>query len=271
VSAQEGRGGSEAAPFVTWPDKPVFHDHFSARATGYSAYRPAYPAALLRFIAGLPARRHLAWDCATGSGQAAIALADHFASVIATDPSEAQLAHARVLPGVEYRVETAEQCTLPDASVDLVSVAQAIHWFDLEPFYSQVHRVLAPGGVIAIWGYGTGSLAEPELDAVFQEYAKVTLREHWPVQRQILDDGYRTIPFPFAEIPAPSFDFSADWTLAELAGYLRTWSATARFAAVLGRDPVSDVESALAEHWGDPDRRRSFRWPLYLRVGRKRA
>jgi SAM-dependent methyltransferase len=249
---------------------PAFKDHFSGQAATYAEFRPEYPPALFDFAASLVARRNVAWDCGTGSGQAAVALAGHFARVVATDASEAQIDAARARrphARVEYRVAPAEDSRLPDASVDLVTVAQSLHWFDLPRFYAEVRRVVAPGGALAVWTYGDAVLDEPALDETLQRFNRVTVGPYWPPERRLVDEGYRTLPFPFAETSAPAFTLERAWTLGELAGYLRSWSATARYAAAQGVDPVAPLEAELATRWGAPDVRRVVRWPLTIRAG----
>lgn len=244
-----------------------FKDLFSSRAALYSQYRPSYPPELFDWLAGLVRDHQLAWDCATGNGQAALGLADKFARVVATDASRDQIAHAQPHPKVEYRVGRADASGLNSSSANLVTVAQAMHWLDLETFYDEVRRVLAPGGAIAVWGYGDPILDTPELDRIVHEYNRGTIENYWMPERELLLAGYSTIPFPFREIEAPTLTLNCEWTLAELAGYLRTWSATAAYAAQRGIDPVVQVERALAATWGGPERRRLIRWPLYVRAG----
>jgi SAM-dependent methyltransferase len=246
--------------------RATFQDHFSARAEQYAACRPGYPAELFAFLADVAPDRRLAWDCATGSGQAALGLAEHFARVVATDASASQIAHAEPHARVAYHVAPAEASGLTDASVDLVTVAQALHWFDVDAFHAEARRVLVPGGVVAVWSYGGVTFDEPAIAALVRRFARETVGPYWPPERRLVDDGYRTIAFPFAELAAPSFTLAQRWTLVELAGYLRTWSATARYVAAHGHDPVDALEAALREPWGDATR--TVRWPLALRVGR---
>lgn len=246
-------------------------DYFSPRAAGYAAFRPTYPPALFDFVAALAPSHRCAWDCATGSGQAAVALAAHFDRVIATDASAAQLAHAAMHARVAYRVATAEASGLPDHAVDLVTVAQALHWFDIEAFYVEVRRVLVPGGALAVWTYGFPALDETTLDARFQQYVEDVLAPYWPPKRQLVDDGYRGIPFPFAEVAAPSFPLERACTLDEVVGYVGTSSATTQYIRATGGDPLPGLEQALAPAWGEPARRVVVRWPLTVRAGRVSA
>jgi len=243
-------------------------DYFSAQAATYAAFRPTYPRELFAFVAESAPRRDLVWDCATGSGQAALALVDDFARVIATDSSAKQLAHAPPHERIEYRVAPAEDCGLPDGCADAITVAQALHWFDLDRFYAEARRVLAPRGVLVIWSYNDAVLDDSTLDAELQRYNRTTVGPYWPPERQIVRDGYRTVPFPFDPIEAPPFTLTRDWTLAELSGYLRSWSATARYVSEHGTDPVVEFERSVATRWGDPTRPRRVSWPLVVLVGR---
>jgi SAM-dependent methyltransferase len=248
------------------PAMSTFRDHFSVQAAAYAAFRPTYPDALLDWVAALAPGRDLAWDCATGSGQAARALASRFARVHATDASRAQLAHAVAHPGVSYAVAPAERSGLASASVDLVTVAQALHWFDVDRFYAEVRRVLRPGGALAAWSYGDLRTGDAGLDAHLHRFAHETLAPCWPPERAHVDDGYRTLPFPFREVAPPPFAIEQRWTLAELAGYLRSWSGTLRWQAAHGADPVAPLEAELRALWGDAERRLLW-WPIAVRAG----
>ena len=245
-----------------------FHDHFSAVAGDYARHRPTYPAALFDWLAGLPAERRHAWDCGTGSGQAARELAVRFERVTATDASREQLAGAAPRPNVDYRLAQAEQSGLVDASVDLVTVAQAVHWFDLERFWPEVRRVLAPGGAVAVWSYELFTIT-PEVDAVVRRLYRDVVGAWWPAERKIVETGYRDLWFPFDEAAAPQFEMTAQWDLGRVEGYLRTWSASKRWAeAHGGRDPVGEIAGGLAAAWGGRGEPRRVSWPLAVRAGR---
>lgn len=245
-----------------------FSDHFSAGAAEYARVRPNYPPALFSWLALQAPARDLAWDCATGSGQAAVALAEHVRQVWATDASPEQIAHARPHPRVCYGVATAERSGLADRSVDLVTVAQALHWLDLPSFYAEVQRVLRPGGVLAVWGYGDPVLQNPELDAALAHFNHEVVGPFWPTERQLLLRGYRDLPFPFAELATPGWELRAELTLDHLASYVGTWSSTSRFRAARAADPVPALVAALRPHWGDSSQPRTVRWPMPVRVGR---
>jgi SAM-dependent methyltransferase len=244
-----------------------FRDFFSAGAAGYARYRPSYPGALFDWLASLAPDRELAWDCATGNGQAAVPLAARFARVIATDASAGQLAHARRHPRVEYRVARAEASGLADASIALVTVGQALHWLDHPRFFAEAARVARPGGIVAAWCYNVLAI-EPALDAIVRDFYRGTLADWWTPERALVDDGYRSVAFPFAEVTAPPFAMESEWTLPDLLGYFRSWSAVTRYMAAGRGDPVAELEPRLARAWGEPLSRRRVRWPLSVRAGR---
>jgi ubiquinone/menaquinone biosynthesis C-methylase UbiE len=248
----------------------AFHDHFSNVARRYANFRPHYPTALFDHLATLAPRDSLVWDCAAGSGQATIDLADRFDRIIATDASAEQIASAPRRDNVEYRVALAEQSGLAAESVGLITVAQALHWFNQERFFAEVKRVLKPGGVLAVWVYATNRVEGEEVDAIVQDYYSNVVGPYWPPERKMTENGYRTITLPFPEItPAPSFRMEVRWTLNQLLGYFSTWSATNRFIKAVGHNPIEPLTTALVKVWGNLNSPRLVFWPLSLRVGRK--
>jgi SAM-dependent methyltransferase len=247
---------------------PGFKDHFSRVSTAYADFRPRYPAALFDWLAAVSPAHDLAWDCACGSGQASADLAARFDRVVATDASAAQLAGATAHPRIDYRAAPAEASGLADRSVDLITVAQALHWFDRPRFYAEARRVLKPGGVLAVWTYGVQTLADKRVNAHVQHFYREVVGPYWPPERALVEAGYRTIDFPFDELAAPAFEMSADWPLDRLLGYFRSWSATGRYVAENGDDPVDALASRLAPLWGNPDSPRTVAWPLAIRAGR---
>lgn len=249
--------------------KPTFQDHFSGVAGRYADFRPRYPAELFDWLATLVPREATVWDCAAGNGQASLDLARCFDRVVATDASAEQIASAPRRPRVEFRVALAEDSGLPDASVGLVTVAQALHWFDLPRFYAEAGRVLQSGGVLAAWDYGVNRVEGAEVDRLVQDFYGRTLGPFWPPSRQLVESGYRTLPFPFAEFAAPEFFMEANWPLDRLLGYFGTWSATTRYIQANGRNPLEALAPELARAWGDAAAPRRVAWPLSLRVGRK--
>jgi hypothetical protein len=247
-----------------------FADHFSASAAEYARFRPHYPPALFEWLGGIVRQRRVAWDCATGNGQAAVALAGRFDTVIATDGSAAQLAAATPHPRVRYACATAERSCLRSASVDLVTVAQALHWFDLGGFYEEVDRVVVADGVIAVWSYGPIAV-DARIDPVVDELYHGTLGDWWPSERAHVDNGYRDLDFPFARIESPPLAMRERWSLGALLGYIGTWSAVQRYRKARGDDELQRFAARLGDAWGDPERTRSVRWQLMIRAGRVQA
>lgn len=247
----------------------TFKDHFSQTAASYAQFRPRYPGSLLDWLAERAPGRALAWDAATGNGQAAVALAERFEQVLATDASAEQIANATPHPRVSYRVARAETGGPAEGSCDLVTVAQALHWLDPAAFFAAAQRALRPGGVCAVWCYVDPHLVDDDVNTALQDFA-IVVKAYWPPERAITDDGYRSVPFPFDAFEPPPFELEMTPTLAEFVGYLRTWSATRRFVAAHRADPVLVVERRLAGVW-PAGTRRTLRWPLHLRVGVRRA
>lgn len=244
-----------------------FEDHFSRQAGVYARYRPRYPRELFRYLAAVSPGRRLAWDCGTGNGQAARGLARHFRCVVATDASAEQLAQAAAHARIEYRHERAEEVSLEAQSVDLVTVAIAVHWFDLEGFYQAVRRVAVPDGILAVWTYHLPAI-EAGIDRLLAYYYHEVLAGFWPEQIRYLDERYQTLPFPFEALQPPEFEMETAWSLDHLAGFLDSWSATRRYRQEHGEHPLGAVWPELAQAWGQASQRRRVRWPLYLRVGR---
>ncbi len=245
----------------------MFKDHFSKQSPNYARFRPSYPEELFDYLAQIAPARELAWDCATGTGQAARGLYLHFQQVFASDASTAQIESAGCTPGIEFRCANVEHSGLPESCVDLVSVAQALHWFDLPAFYAEVRRVLKPGGVLAVWCYHLLS-TDPLIDSLLDHYYTHTVGSYWPPERRWIESGYSDLPFPFAELQTPHFTMQADWTLEQLYGYLRTWSSGERYHADRGYDPLDILHPHLSRAWGDTDQTHRMHWPLALRVGR---
>jgi SAM-dependent methyltransferase len=244
--------------------EPPFKDHFSGHAGRYAVYRPTYPDALFAFLADCCDGRRHAWDCATGNGQTAIALTHWFDRITATDASTAQIDAAKPHPRIDYRVAPAEASGLASASLDLITVSQALHWFDIDRFFDEAVRVLVPGGVLAAWSYGLCHVDEACDAIVLSLYREIDA--YWPPERQLVDEGYRHITLPMPVIAAPPFEMTAVWSADAMLGYLRTWSAAQRWLRDRGSDPVTSIESALRLAWGDGPR--EVRWPLALKLCR---
>lgn len=245
----------------------TFPDHFSALAGRYAAARPGYPAALFAWLARQCSAHELAWDCGAGSGQASLALAAHFARVVASDASAEQIASAPAAPGVEYRVAAAEASGLSAHCADLVVVAQALHWFRTAEFYREATRVLKPGGVLAVWCYGVLTVEDGDLNALLYDFYAHRVGPCWPAEREHVENGYRDLAFPYAPLAVPEFAMQADWTLPQLLAYFRSWSAVGRYQSLHGVDPVEQFAPQLAAVWGDVLTTRTVRWPLTVLCG----
>lgn len=239
-------------------------DHFSGHAIDYARFRPGYPEALFDWLAVQVPAHDLAWDCGCGNGQASVPLAERFRRVAATDFSPQQIAQAPAHPRIDYRAAPAEQSGLPDHCADVVTIAQALHWFYFDRFYAEVKRVLKPGGLIAAWTYQL-LRAEPAIDAVLADFYTGTLGHYWPPERKWVDAAYRGMPFPFAEITTPGFEIRLKWSLADLLAYLGTWSATRRYVKAEGADPIPALGQRLAPAWGDG--LREIVWPIAMKAG----
>jgi len=249
---------------------PGFHDHFSAVATQYASARPEYPQALFEWIARIAPAKDRVWEAGCGSGQASRGLAAVFDEVFATDPSASQIAHAGQLEHVRFAVEPGERCSLADASVDAVCVAQALHWFDRSAFFAECARVLRPGGVLVAWGYQDIEVPEPLREAVGAFAARI--RDAWPAERFLVDRAYADFAFPFDAVETtalPVREIVADWPLMRMLEYFSSYSAVKRYREAHGIDPVAAHAWAIAEAWGDSSTTRRLRWPLFVHARRK--
>jgi len=246
----------------------TFRDHFSALAASYADFRPHYPPALFAFLAEAAPRRNLIWDCACGSGQASADLAEHFDRVIATDASAQQIQAATPHPKIEYRVAPAEASGLEKSSVDLITVAQALHWFDLQAFYAEVRRVLQPDGLLAVWTYAAGHVESKPADALLQNYHYNVIGPYWPPERKFVEEKYASLTFPFQRVPAPEFFMRATWTLDQLIGYLSSWSGTKRYIEANKENPLERLRAEMLAVWPNPDEPRLIEWPLSLHLGK---
>lgn len=247
-----------------------FSDHFSAVAAQYASARPEYPQLLFAWIAGIASARGRVWEAGCGSGQASCGLAGVFDEVFATDPSASQVAQAGVVDHVRFAVEPAERCSLPDASVDAICVAQALHWFDRGAFFAECKRVLKPGGVFVAWGYQDIEVPAPLREAVDAFAARI--RDAWPAERFLVDRAYADIAFPFEAVDTanlPVHEIVADWPLMRLLEYFSSYSAVKRYREAHSIDPVAVHGWEIAEAWGDSSQTQRLRWPLFVHARRK--
>jgi SAM-dependent methyltransferase len=246
-----------------------FLDYFSSRSDDYERFRPRYPTALFETLAAESPARSRAWDVACGSGQATAALAVHFEKVTGSDASSEQISQALPAGNIEYRVARAEAIGAQAESIDLVTVAQALHWLDQDRFFAEVDRVLKPQGLLAAWGYRRVFSESPQLDELLDDFEERQVGAYWPAERAILDGAYHGVSFPYPRLPMPDFKLWATWTLDEFLGYLSTWSSVRRYEASVGRNPVDEARDAFLEVWGEAERPMHFEGPMPLYVGRK--
>lgn len=248
-------------------DNHAYKDRFSFQAAEYRRFRPTYPLELFDYLSSLTEEHTAAWDCATGNGQSAVALASHYSKIIATDASSSQIQQAIRHKNVDYHTAPAHNNDVDDSSIDLVTVAQAVHWFSHRQFYSEVSRVLKPHGVIAVWAYHL-PLVNPETDKLVEYLYATVLRPFWEDEIRHIETGYRDLPFPFIKLQTPQFSMKANWNLREFTGYIETWSATAAYRQKNGRSPVEEMMQPLHKAWENPESKKTLSWPLILMAGR---
>jgi SAM-dependent methyltransferase len=240
---------------------------FDQGGQAYARFRPAYPPELGARLASMAPAHRLAVDVGCGNGQLTQLLAPCFERVVGIDPSADQIANAAADERIDYRCAPAERMPVADASADLVTAAQAAHWFDLPAFYEEVRRIGTPGAVLALVSYGVLAL-DADLDARFQAFYRDDIGPYWPPERKLVDTGYATIAFPFEELAPPALEIRCEWDLPAFLGYVTTWSAV-RSAREAGRDALlTRFADEFAAAWGDPNRKRQVRWPLNMRIGR---
>lgn len=245
-----------------------FKDYFSQDSNAYQVYRPNYPKSLFDYLSSLVVENNLAWDCATGTGQAAVALSNYFSNVVATDASSEQINNAVLATNIDYQVGRAEQSDFEECSVDLITVAQSIHWFDLKAFYTEVNRVLKPNGVLAIWTYNLLKVS-PEIDAIVNQIYYDELGDFWPKERQIIENNCKDIDFPMHSINAPKIEMQANWNFEQFLGYLNTWSALKLKQKSTHKNVIFDYQPQLQKVWQDCDDKKTISWPLTLKVWQK--
>ena len=239
-------------------------DFFSSQSKVYAAFRPTYPKELYQFIFRHVPDKKVAWDCATGNGQVAQYLSRHFNEVYATDISQQQLDHAVKAKNIFYSKSQAERTGFRDNQFDLITVAQALHWFDQKLFFEEAARVAKPNAIVAVWCYGLLCI-EPVIDDLIMEFYKDKVGPYWDEARKLVEDEYRSITFPFAEIKVPPFAIKGQWTLDQLSGYLSSWSSTQKYVNEIGHDPVSPFIKELEKHWLKTEMMVSF--PIFTRMG----
>lgn len=245
------------------------HDFFSRQSDFYAKYRPTYPQDLYNFLFSLLNNTGLAWDVATGNGQAASHLAEVFDQVYASDLSENQLRHAIQKKNITYKLEVAEHCSLPDESVDLITIATAIHWFDKAAFFNEVDRVLKPGGIVFAWSYG-GCRVNEAIDKVMDQFNFELLYDYWHAgAKENWEDKYQSLQMPYPLIEIPQFIAKANYTMEETMNYMFSWSGLQEYINQHGTNPLDLIEDSLKQAWGDPESTHEIKWYLHGKCCRK--
>lgn len=246
----------------------VQEHYFSKISDSYARFRPNYPTELIDFVCSTVGDLRLAWDCATGNGQVAVSLAERFERVLATDISHQQIANAFPHPRVNFHVSSAENSGIPDASVDLVVVAEALHWFNIPRFYRELERVLKPGGVFVCWNYRDSHIPGP-VDDLIKQLRDITLKPFWPREATLVNVSGYPMPETFLEQSVPTFIMMHDWNLFKFTGYINSWSAVSRYRQQGGEQDMMDILSSIERHWGMVEEKKTVSWPLELRLARK--
>ncbi|MGV3504734.1 MAG: class I SAM-dependent methyltransferase [Adhaeribacter sp.] len=241
-------------------------DNFSLQSDKYAKYRPGYPPEFFDYLNEIVLNKQNAWDCGTGNGQIAFALAKAFHHVFATDISQAQIDNALQAGNLSYSVQAAEKTNFENHLFDLVVVAQAIHWFDFNLFYGEVRRTAKESALLCVVGYGRLEVSE-RIDELITDFYTNVIGKYWDKERKYIDEHYKTIPFPFREIQTPKFVNTQFWTLAHLIGYLNTWSAVKHFIKQNGYNPVDKLQPEIEKHW-NKEEEKEVRFPLLLRIGK---
>jgi ubiquinone/menaquinone biosynthesis C-methylase UbiE len=241
-------------------------DLFSAQAETYASFRPTYPKELYDFLYSLGNKHERVWDCGTGNGQVAYELADRFKEVCATDISEGQLANTRKKDNIIYSISRAEKTSFPSHYFDLITVGTALHWFDLEHFYEEVRRVAKPRAYLAAWAYMLCT-CEPAIDDITRYLYADILKGYWDPERKLVEQEYRTIPFPFEEVTPPKLNIVTHWTREQFVGYLNSWSSTHHYIRKNGNNPAMLIVDDLEKQWPD-GAMKTFSFPLFMRVGK---
>ena len=244
----------------------AFQDHFSRQSSIYLKARPTYPDDLFAYLADIAPRKELCWDCATGNGQAAISLANHFKQVIATDGSKQQIDNAMQRANIDYRVATAEQSGLPDHCADLITVATAAHWFNHDAFYAEAKRVAAPGGILAVWTYSEAKI-DPAIDELMEWFMYDFLHDYWPDGRWYVRKGYTTLPFPYETIDTPDFYCEMTWNKAQWLDYVKSWSSYNNYLAAHKKDAIDELLPKLDALWNGNEIKQ-VKWKLHLKCAR---
>lgn len=244
-----------------------FKDHFSSQSRDYAKYRPTYPVELFRDLADISPSCNYALDVATGNGQAAAGLLKYFNVVIAFDASKNQIAHVNKGYQIKYMVAIAEQIPVRDSSIDLITCAQAVHWFNWELFNNETSRILNKEGIIAIWGYGLPQVNKT-IDEIIWNYYSNIVGKFWAKERTYVENEYNQIPFPFKLLKSHDYLINLSWRFENLIGFLNSWSATRSYINTLQKNPIQEIKNELSNAWFSGDEIKNIIWPLFVKFGK---
>jgi len=242
-------------------------DLFSKQSDLYARFRPTYPKELYDYILSFVNEKDIAWDCATGNGQAAVVLADYFKKVIATDISDAQIEKAIKKENIEYLVCPAESTPFAENTFDLVTVAQAYHWIKWDEFRKEATRVCKPDAVIAIWTYNRNKIGDKKIDdAIFSFYENVT-KPYWDYERKYVEELYETVEFDYELLPVKQFETTLNWQREDMIGYISSWSAIQKYIKANGHSPIPIIKEEINKLWPEGEVKK-VTFPIYLKLGR---
>ena len=242
-------------------------DLFSKQADLYARYRPTYPAELYQYILSFVKEKDIAWDCATGNGQAATVLADHFKKVVATDISASQIEKATFKENIEWLVCPAESTPFAENTFDLVTVAQAYHWIKWKEFRNEVRRVCKNNAVIAVWLYYDHTTGDKRIDKVVRDFYENVTRPYWDYERKYVEELYATVAFDYELLPFKNFEINLHWQREDLLGYISSWSAIQKYIKVNGHSPIPIIEKEINKLWPQGEKKQVI-FPVYLKLGR---
>jgi ubiquinone/menaquinone biosynthesis C-methylase UbiE len=241
-------------------------DLFSTQSDLYAKYRPTYPKELFEYIISFVNKRDMAWDCATGNGQAASVLSNYFKKVVATDISAAQIEKAIKKDNIEYISCPAESTPFEENTFDLVTVAQAYHWINWKQFRQEVKRVCKPGAIIAVWMYYNHTTGDERIGRTVHEFYENITKPYWDYERKYVDEKYETVEFDYELLPIKKFETVLNWQREDLIGYVSSWSAIQKFIKTNGYSPIPQLEEQVNKIWS-ADETKQVSFPIYLKLG----
>jgi len=196
----------------------TYRNPFAAAADRYTEGRPYHHARTLRrALAGEKPR--VALDVACGTGLSTRGLAELGIAAVGVDVVPAMVARARADTALPYAVAAAEALPLAAGTVDLITVASGVHWFDQRRFAAEAARVLRPGGALLLYEHAGATLPEP----AFLDWMRGTYLRRFPSPPR----GALAADFPtaggFAPVRTDRWPDQVPMTRAQLVAYLATF------------------------------------------------